>query len=377
MNEKRNQKESYFNRKELEYYIKETGFTVEKHDETDLYIYGYHASGSGIREWNDLTIHCRGLILDNKGKVQARGFTKFFTFRKYISEDTILLSEGQVLKLPDCNYRVYDKLDGSLAILYWVNDIPYLASQRSFKSLKARKATQILHEKYPHTFNKLQKGRTYLFEAIYPEARVVVDYGKKEDLYLIGIIDNKTGQDLPLEDIGFPLTEELTEKFEYLENLQDIQGLDVANKEGVVVVYENGLRIKVKYIGFQRLSKLVSRVIDHERAYYRLLKQVKLFYGLPKNELTSEKVWDLFNNGYNSESIKVFIPTLFYHCGVQEWLNEEYELYMRALKKINKLADNNVIPSVNRIFDFNSEMMEAKSEMIMWNTLINLNKMFD
>lgn len=36
-------------------------------------------------------------------------------------------------------------------------------------------------------------------EIVYPENRIVVDYGKDRKLWLIGIRDNASGNDLPLE----------------------------------------------------------------------------------------------------------------------------------------------------------------------------------
>jgi hypothetical protein len=373
-----NKKEAYIDRDKIEQYIQEGAFTIEKHDDCDLYIYGYHASGSVLRTWNDITINCRGLILNNKGKILARPFTKFFTFRKYLSKNTILMSEGQVIEIPDCNYKIYDKLDGSLAILYWVEDKPYLASQRSFKSPKAKKATEILYKKYQHVFGKLKKDRTYLFEAIYPEARVAVDYGDIEDLYLISIIDNYSGRDLPIENIGFPIVEDLTEQFEYAEDLNSIQSINMTNREGVVIVYDNGLRVKVKYPHFQKQSQLISKIVDHDRFYYKLLKHVKSIYGLPQNELTSEKIWILFNKGFSVESVKIFIPQIFYHCGVQEWLSEEYSSFVEVTN-INSKSNlkEAIIPKVNRVFDFQKEMVKAKSEMVMWNLIRDINKTFD
>ena len=37
-------------------------------------------------------------------------------------------------------------------------------------------------------------GKTYLFEIIYPENRIVVDYGDYKGLVLIDVIDNETGK---------------------------------------------------------------------------------------------------------------------------------------------------------------------------------------
>jgi RNA ligase len=39
-------------------------------------------------------------------------------------------------------------MDGSLGILYWIKDKPFVATRGSFESDQAVKATKILHERY-------------------------------------------------------------------------------------------------------------------------------------------------------------------------------------------------------------------------------------
>jgi RNA ligase len=97
---------------------------------------------------------------------------------------------------------VYDKLDGSLGILYFYDDKPYIATRGSFTSEQAERANKIFQKKYSHLhFNK---EHTYLFEIIYPENRIVVDYGAKEDLILLAVLDTETGKDLELPDWKCP-----------------------------------------------------------------------------------------------------------------------------------------------------------------------------
>ncbi len=33
--------------------------------------------------WDDITLNCRGLILDNEGRVIAKSFQKFFNMEEY------------------------------------------------------------------------------------------------------------------------------------------------------------------------------------------------------------------------------------------------------------------------------------------------------
>lgn len=71
--------------------------------------------------WNHATLTCRGLIADSEGTILARPSTKFFNLE-------------QVEQLPDEPFEVYEKLDGSLGILYWLDDEPYISTRGSFES---------------------------------------------------------------------------------------------------------------------------------------------------------------------------------------------------------------------------------------------------
>jgi len=47
-------------------------------------------------------------------------------------------------------------------------------------------------------------GHTVLFEIIYPENRIVVDYGEMEDLVLLGAVHTATGGSLAPRQVGWP-----------------------------------------------------------------------------------------------------------------------------------------------------------------------------
>ncbi len=67
---------------------------------------------------------------------------------------------------------------------------------------QALRANAMLQTKYASALARLSPDKTYLFEIIYPENRIVVNYGDVEELVLLAIIDNATALDLP-EDLGF------------------------------------------------------------------------------------------------------------------------------------------------------------------------------
>ncbi|MDR1974496.1 MAG: T4 RnlA family RNA ligase [Bacteroidales bacterium] len=203
---------------------------MEKHPRADLYIYGYYATTKN-HVWDNISEQCRGLILDKDGNVVAKPFQKFWTFQQYLSDTTLLLNDNQIVEIPKCQFKILEKIDGTMATLYWIKDIPYLATQRSFTNPKAIVATRLLHEKYSHLFSSLNKKYTYIFEVVYPETKVIVDYKDKKDLYLIGLIENETGQNLSLTQTGFPTCMDYTNDFKHLKNFNDIAQLNVENQE--------------------------------------------------------------------------------------------------------------------------------------------------
>ncbi|CAI2769090.1 T4 RnlA family RNA ligase [Flavobacterium collinsii] len=218
---------------------------VNKHPKHDLYIYNYTQNAQFEKVWNEVTLACRGLILDENDNVVARPFLKFFNLGEM---------ENQVL--PDCTFEVYDKMDGSLGILYWIDDIPFMASRGSFSSDQSDKANEMLHGKYRNSWSLLDKAKTYLFEIIYPENRIVLDYGAAEELVLLAVIDTQSGEEFPLEDIGFPVVE----KFDGIKDILILREMEVDNKEGFIIKYANDFRVKIKFEEYLRLHRIITQV---------------------------------------------------------------------------------------------------------------------
>ncbi|MBS7254653.1 RNA ligase [Flavobacterium branchiicola] len=218
---------------------------VNKHPEHDLYIYNYTQNAQFERVWNEITIGCRGIILDGNNNVIARPFPKFFNLGEM---------ENQVL--PDATFEVFDKMDGSLGILYWLNDVPFIASRGSFSSDQSDKGNEMLHEKYKDSWALLDKSKTYLFEIIYPENRIVLDYGATEELVLLAIVDTLSGEEFPLEDIGFPIVQ----KFDGVKDIKTLSALNQNNKEGFVIKYANNFRVKIKFEEYLRLHRIITQV---------------------------------------------------------------------------------------------------------------------
>lgn len=228
--------------------IEEGYIHTKKHPTADLWIYNYTQAAQYNGVWNDATVQCRGLIMDENRTIVARPFRKFFN-----------LSEVGIANLPDLPFEVYEKLDGSLGVLYWIDNRPYISTRGSFESEQALVANELLTTKYEAALQHLDVTKTYVFEIIYPENRIVVDYGKEQKLVLLGIIDTQTGAECELVDIGFPLPQKYTE----FNNLEEITQLNWSNHEGFVLKFENNFRIKIKFEEYVGLHKIITQVSSY------------------------------------------------------------------------------------------------------------------
>jgi RNA ligase len=206
------------------------------------------------------------------------------------------LEEHLPHEVPHEPFEVYEKMDGSLGIVYWVKDQAYIASRGSFDSEQARRATHLLHTQYAATLPLLQKQNTYLLEIIYPENRIVVDYGPTEQLVLLAVIDTPTGRDLPLENIGFPLVT----RYDGLTDLKALKNLALNNREGFVLKFESGFRVKVKFDEYVRLHRILTGV-------------------------SNQLIWEMLKNNTPLDAILERVPDEFYH-----WVKQTREKLLDA-----------------------------------------------
>ena len=230
----------YVNISELEDMINLGYIKVDYHPTAPLRIYHYTKDCYYSATWNDTTKKCRGLIVDNSDNIVAIPFKKFFNYEEY----------GDKSILPTTpSFEICEKIDGTLGIMYWINDIPYIATKGGFDNDQAKHASSILHNKYEGKFHLLDRGCTYLFEIVYHDDRKVINYYGTDDLYLIGIIDN-TMEDVEYDIYSYCGSEVFPMKpikYEFNDwvNIRDY--VDSVNKEGFVIKFSNNFRLKLKY----------------------------------------------------------------------------------------------------------------------------------
>ena len=260
------------NKDKLDKLVGEGWLISQVHPTLDLTIYNYSQKTQYERMWNEETLSCRGLVLDSLGNVVARPFKKFFNLSEV---------EGEI---PDLPFEVFEKMDGSLGIFFWYNGNPIFASRGSFTSDQSKVGWEILKGM---DYKNLKRGVTYLFEIIYPENRIVVDYGDTEKLVLLGAVETSTGEEIPYSGIGENLERfELVRKWSNKKSISELAKENDLIREGYVLRFSNGYRIKVKFEEYCRLHKIITNVSNID--IWEKLKD-----GLPLNEIL-DKVPDEF-----------------------------------------------------------------------------------
>jgi RNA ligase len=280
----------------------------QTHPTLPLTIWNYTEKVQYEDLWDEITIQTRGLVTDDKGNIVARPFKKFFN-----------LEEKKHTATPD--FEVFDKMDGSLGILFNYEGEWIMATRGSFTSDQAVKGFELLQK---YDYKRLVKGFTYLFEIIYPENRIVVNYGY-EDLILLSVIDNKDGYELKIFDdsihiegirlrnlynnLGF----KLVKKYDGIKDYNTLKSMVKNNEEGFVVRFSNGERVKIKGEEYIRLHKIMTNV-------------------------STTGIWEILSTGGNFEEILKDVPDEFYNK-IKDYEKELRYQYFSVSEYCGKLHD--------------------------------------
>lgn len=174
------------------------------------------------------------------------------------------------------NYMVKGILvHNSMGILFQRPDGKMGVSTRgSMNSEQAEHATALYNEKYEGTWNP-DPDYTYCFEVIYPDNRIVVDYGNQDDLVLLGARHKKTGASATREQLEASGWTGPTPKIHQYDNFSDVikaQKEGIKGEEGFVVHFvDHDKRVKMKFSEYLSLHRAVSdmsplRVYEQMRA---------------------------------------------------------------------------------------------------------------
>ena len=261
----------------------EKGLVVKNnHPTLPISIWNYSRKCQYDNKWDEITKQCRGLILDQEGNVIAKGFDKFFNIEEHKPDE-----------IPNEPFEVFEKLDGSLGILFWYEGKWILTSKGSFTSEQAIKGKEILDSKY--NVHPIPKGYTTLVEIIYPQNRIVCNYGDDVSLVVLSMISNASGKELEynsLKLIGEETNMPLVKVYDGISDYKTLKSMIDKEREGYVVKFRNGFRIKIKGEEYVRLHKILTEFSNVD--IWEYLKD-----GRDVNELL-DRVPDEFDNWVRS-----------------------------------------------------------------------------
>ena len=265
------------------------------HPTLPLTIWNYTEKVQFENLWDDVTIMCRGLVTDDKGDIIARPFKKFFN-----------IEEGKYT--PTEKFEVFEKMDGSLGIVFWYEGQWILATRGSFTSDQAIKGTEILKR---YNTDILFRHMTFCFEIIYPENRIVLDYGGEEKLVMLGAFD-RWGKDYDISDWdewGF----DVVKKYDGIKDFKELKSMVKDDQEGFVVKFTNGDRVKIKGVEYLRLHKIMTN-------------------------MSTTAVWECLKNGDDIETLLKDVPDEFYKK-IKDYVRDLRYAHFQISERAGKLHD--------------------------------------
>ena len=263
----------------LERYYNEGWLIKQTHPELPLTIWNYSQSTQYAGKWDEVTLMTRGLVTDNQtGEIVGRSFKKFF-------------NQDQNKHTPTKDFEVYSKEDGSLIIAFQYKGKWVIASRGSFASEQAIAAEKLFYKlEYHQKFDN--NGYTHLFEYCSDWNRIVVKYDT-ERLILLGMVENKTGNDLNIDifasnffqkEMGFV---DVVKRYDGITDYTTLKGMVGDNEEGFVIRFSNGDRCKIKGEEYLRLHRIMTNI-------------------------STVSIWEVMANGGSMEELLKDVPDEFF-----------------------------------------------------------------
>ena len=273
-----------------DYYVRGL-VTRQNHPELPLTIWNYTEKVQYESLWDEVTLTTRGLVTDSSGRVVARPFKKFFNLE-------------ETKHTPTQEFEVFEKMDGSLGIVFlWEGRVVY-ATRGSFASDQAKWMAMWANR---YNFSEvLAEGYTYLFEIIYPENMIVVNYGGESRLVLLGVIKTDTGEEISWDELSTFEGWDLVERYDGISDYNLLKGMVKSNREGFVVRFSNGSRVKIKGEEYLRLHRIMTN-------------------------LSTTAIWEVLSGGGDILSTLVDVPDEFY--------DKIHQYSNKLVDKYNKIED--------------------------------------
>lgn len=217
----------------------------------------YNFEAEMNNRWNWLERNSRGMIFDiHDGSLVALPFAKFFNWGQRNTTTNAEIDEILIKEDGSCGITFYDKY----------KDLVRVATRGSLESDQAIWGTKWANENLD--VDKLkdvltQDMVTPIFEIVYPENRIVVDYEGYEGMILLASRSRLTGAylsheflTLEAENIGCKVVEKIEGKT--VESiLKELETLPM-NNEGFVVKFKDGLWAKFKGAAYLHAHRLIA-----------------------------------------------------------------------------------------------------------------------
>ncbi len=224
------------------------GLAYRRPGNDGLVLYCYSSRCVYETAWDEFTLLARGLILDTvRQVVVATPFPKFFNVGE------------RGIAFPDGPFEIFEKLDGSLIIIFHHDGGWRTATKGAFDSDQAQWAQERLKQQ---DLTSLVPGTTYLAEAVYPENRIVIRYADAA-LVLLAAYDPQGGE-VSFDEVratASRLRWRAAERYAFKsvgDLLSHAKALP-ATSEGYVVRFADGLRLKLKGEEYRRIHALITR----------------------------------------------------------------------------------------------------------------------
>jgi RNA ligase len=280
-----------FNIDILEKYLNDKLLQRQNHPDLPLLIWNYAPKVQYERLWDDITLKCRALITNYEGEVVAKSFDKFFNIE-------------EVKDLPNEKFQIYEKMDGSLIVFFWLDNELVVSSKGSFTSEHAIEAKKILQK---YDLSKFDKSKSYSAELIAPWNRIVCNYGNEEKLVLLAKFD-KFGNEYEIDKYKNEI--EIVKRYDIFD-LENIKSLIKDEQEGFVVKFDSGYRVKVKGSEYIRLHKIVT-------------------------EISEKVIFEYLSEGQNIENLIEKVPDEFYNWvkSVENKFSNSYKSILNECKSV-------------------------------------------
>lgn len=286
-----------FNLEVLEQYIKEGLVVKNDHPFLPISIYNYSRKAVYDRVWDEITKSCRALVLDNKGNIVARAFDKFFNIEEHSNEE-----------IPNEPFEVYEKLDGSLILVFRYLGELVVASKGSFISDHSVLAKNLIENKY-NNIHRFYANYVYVFELIGPSNKIVVDY-PEDELVLIAKFDANTWEELPLTDSWI----RTVDKYDSVADYNKLKEIIPSDKEGFVIRFKNGFRMKIKGNDYFRLHSIITN-------------------------FSNTKIWEYLKNGEDLSKLLENVP-------------DEFDEWVKSVIMDLRYNRASIINHVGKMFDY-------------------------